>query len=61
MLRKGCLLYTSLRRQIDVAVEVELNRDRRRAERAEGSQLADAGDLAELPLERRRHLSLIHI
>ena len=40
--------------KIDVAVEVELNRDRGGAERAERGHLGDAGNLAELPLQRRR-------
>ncbi len=43
------------RRGVDVAVEVELQGDVGRAERARGSHLGDAGDASELPLQRRRH------
>ena len=43
-----------LRGGIDVAVEVELQRDRGRPERAGRGHLRDAGDLGELALERRR-------
>ena len=43
------------RRAIDVAIEVELQRDRRGAERARRRDLGDPGDAAEAPLERRRH------
>jgi hypothetical protein len=39
--------------RVDVAVEIELNDDRRGAERARGGQLGDARDLRQLPLERR--------
>src|SRR5262249_27184771 len=42
-----------LPRRVDVAVEIELNDDRGGAERAQGRELGDAGDLRELPLERR--------
>ena len=42
-----------LRREIDIAVEIELNRNRRGAEGAERGHLGDAGDLAELAFERR--------
>ena len=42
-----------LPRRVDVAVEIELDDDRGRAERAQRGQLADARDLRELPLERR--------
>ncbi len=39
-----------LRRQIDVPIEIELNRDRCRAERADRCQLGHAGNLADLTL-----------
>ena len=39
---------------IDVAVEAELERDAGRAERALRRHLVDVGDLAQVPLERRR-------
>ena len=42
-----------LRGRVDVAVEIELNDDRRGAERAQRRHLRDAGNLRELPLERR--------
>src|SRR5262245_51628936 len=42
-----------LSRRVDVAVEIELNDDRGGAERAQRRELGDAGDLRELPLERR--------
>ena len=41
-------------RVVDVAVEVELQRDGRGAERRVRRHLVDAGDLAETPFERRR-------
>src|SRR5690606_9186048 len=44
-----------LRRSVDVAVEVEKERDLRAAERARGGHLLQAGDGGELPLEWRRH------
>ena len=40
---------------VDVAVEIELDRDRCRSEVAGRRHLGDAGDLRELPLERLRH------
>ena len=43
-----------LRGRVDIALEVELNGDRRRAERAERRHLRDAGDLPDLTFERRR-------
>jgi hypothetical protein len=43
-----------LSRRVDVAVEIELNDDRGRAERTQRGQLADARDLRELALERSR-------
>ena len=43
------------RGRIDVAVEVELHRDRADAEHAGRGHLRDAGNLRELPLERRRN------
>src|SRR5260370_3930731 len=42
-----------LPRRVDVAVEIELDDDRGRAERAQRGQLADTWDLRELPLEWR--------
>ena len=48
---RDCRLHV-LGRRIDVAVELELNDDRRRAERAQRGELRDPGDLCELPLER---------
>ena len=42
------------RRRIDVAAQVELHRDRRRAQRARRRHLRDARDLAELLFQRRR-------
>ena len=44
----------SLAARVDVAVEVELHRDRGRAERAGRRHLRDAGNLRELPLQRLR-------
>ena len=38
---------------VDIAVEPELQRDARRAERALRGHFVDVGDLAEMPLERR--------
>ena len=52
--RRDCRLHV-LRGQIDVAVKIELNRDRRSAKRTERRHLGDAGDLSELPFERGRH------
>ena len=43
------------RRGVDVAVQVELQRDAGRAERAGRGHLGDAGDAPELPLQRRGH------
>ncbi len=40
---------------VDVPVEVELEHDRGRAERARRRHLGDAGDASELALQRRRH------
>ena len=40
---------------VDVAIEVELQNDVGRAQRAGRSHLGHAGDAAQLPLERRRH------
>ena len=42
-------------RAVDVAAEVELQRDARRPERARGSDLGDPGDPAQRPLEGRGH------
>ena len=44
-----------LLRDVDVEVERELQRDERGAERAGGRHLLEAGELAELALERRGH------
>jgi len=44
-----------LRGRIDVAVEVELHRNRRGPQCAGGRHLRDAGDLRELPLKRLGH------
>ena len=44
-----------LRRGVDVAVEVELQRDRRLAQRAGRGHLRDPGNLPELALERGRN------
>ena len=43
------------RRRVDVAVQVELDRDVRRAERGGRGHFGDAGDPAELALERGRN------
>ena len=43
------------RRAVDLAVEVELNRDVGVAERRGRGDLGDAGDLAKAPLQRRGH------
>ena len=51
--RRGDRGLHVLRRQIDIAVEIELNRNRRGAEGAERGHLGDAGDLADLAFERR--------
>ena len=51
--RRGDRGLHVLRRQIDIAVQIELNRNRRCAEGAERCHLGDAGDLAELAFERR--------
>ena len=40
---------------IDVAVQIELQRDAGRAQLARRCHLVDAGDAAELPLQRSRH------
>ncbi len=40
---------------IDVLVEIELQRNDRTAQRTGGSHLAQSGDLAKLALQRRRH------
>ena len=45
------------RRRIDVAVQVELHGDARRSQLAGRRHLVDAGDAAELPLQRSRHRS----
>ena len=42
------------RRAVDVARQIELQRDRRGAQEADGRHLGDPGDAAELALERRR-------
>ena len=41
------------RRAVDVATQIELDRDRRVAQAARGRHLRDGGDVTELPLERR--------
>ena len=41
--------------RVDVAVEIELQRDGGRAEHADRGHLSDAGNLSEPALERRRH------
>ena len=43
-----------LRRPVDIAIEIELDRDRGAAERARRGHLGDARDLGELPLQRSR-------
>ena len=44
-----------LRRAVDIAVEIELDGDLRRALRARRTHRADAGDGGELVFQRRRH------
>ena len=50
--RRGDRGLHVLRRQVDIAVEIELNRNRRCAEGAERGHLGDAGDLADLAFKR---------
>ena len=46
---------TSVGGAVDVAAELELDRELGEAERARRGELGDAGNLRELLLERRRH------
>ena len=50
-----------LRRRVDVAVEIELQRDLADPERARRDQIRERGNLPELPLQRRGHQRRDHV